>query len=109
MSPESQYLITLFLLALIFISTMVVLIVALKTQQLVSHTLRQIEDLHTWVGKEDENGVKLVYFSRSMADTLKDLGDNIHLQSEAIKEQTEASNRLHSFLSGVKFGGEKIS
>ena len=47
---------------------------------------RQIEDLHKWHAKEDDEGVKVWYVRRSLEETLKSLADNIANQTVVLQE-----------------------
>lgn len=47
---------------------------------------RQIDELHKWHAKEDDDGVKVWYVRRSLEDTLKTLADNIAHQTNILQE-----------------------
>lgn len=47
---------------------------------------RQIDDLHKWHAKEDDEGVKVWYVRRSLEETLKTLSDNIANQTQVLQE-----------------------
>ena len=49
---------------------------------------KQMQDLHDWQGKEDVDGVKLMYFRRSLEVSIDGL-------TKAIDEQTESMRKLH--------------
>ena len=47
---------------------------------------RQIDDLHKWHAKEDDEGVKVWYVRRSLEETLRTLADNIGNQTAVLQE-----------------------
>ncbi len=45
-----------------------------------------VEDLHEWHNKEDDDGVKVWYVRRSLEDAISKLADNISRQTEVFAQ-----------------------
>jgi len=60
---------------------------------------KQIDDLHDWHKVTDEDGVKVWYVRRSLETSLKDLSDNIRIQTEVLQKilqtQTNMENNMN--------------
>lgn len=47
---------------------------------------KQIQDLHEWHNKTDDDGVKVWYVRRSLEKAIDKLGDNLELQTKLLSE-----------------------
>ena len=53
-------------------------IALLKTRGIdLQDVTRKVHEIHTWMKKEDEEGVKLMYRRKSDSDTLKNIHDEV--------------------------------
>ena len=62
----------------------------------------QIEDLHKWHDKEDDDGVKIWYLRRSLEDSIKKLPVTLEQQRELMESMFKIFDQLREDLAAIK-------